>query len=161
MGKIKKMTLVKFTRDDVLKKELIIKMLNYEEQIAKSDIGKELYTNSYNNPFTSTFVEETLNRLTLTKFGYDTSDESVNNYRSIFRTYYKSPTHYDHDVINASYYMRNNRCVFYQSKKLVSGDKIPDCDIYTIGGKRTNVYSILDRNADKQKQVIIAGFSLS
>ena len=53
-------------------------------------------------------VEKMINRIVLNYFGFDTSNESVENYRTIFRTYFKSPNDYDVEVINSVHYMREN-----------------------------------------------------
>lgn len=159
MGKTKNTPTKKFTLDDVNNKELIIKMLQHEEQLAKSEVGKNLYRNPLNNPFTSLTVEKALNRLTLSDFGFENDDESVENYRLIFKTYFKSPDNYDREIINASYYMRNNKCVFFKSKKLIKGDTIPNCELYTLDNNSTSIYDIVFKN--NEKHVIVAGFSLS
>lgn len=159
MGKTNIIQLKEFTLNDANNKNLVIKMLKYEEQLAKGDFGKMMYTNPLNNPFTSLTVEKALNRKTLQEFGFDTSDTSLNNYRSIFKTYFKSPYDYDKDIIDASYYMRNNRCVFYTSKKLNINDIMPNFELYTINNTITSIYDIINKN--NVEYTIIAGFSLS
>lgn len=151
--------LKKLEKDDILNKELVIKMLKYEEELTKSEKGQNLYKNILNKPLTSLNVEKTLNRLTLSYFGFNTSDENVEMYRTIFKTYYKSAEDYDADVLNASHYMRENRCVYYTSPILNLQNKIPNCDLYLSDGKnKTSLYDII--NTDNNYTMICA-FSLS
>jgi hypothetical protein len=149
--------LEKITKKHIHDEDLVIKMLKHEEILAKGDFGKKLYTNELNNPLTSLTCEKTLNRKTLSDFGFKNDDESVEMYRSIFRTYYKSPTNYNKNVIDSSYYMRGNRCVFFTSKKLRLGDELPDCELFTIENKSLSLHDIIDED----KITVVAGFSLS
>jgi len=149
-----------FTNDDVQNKELVIKMLNYEEAITRGDIGKSLYSNTSNLPLVSLNVEHTLNRLTLTHFGFDTSDVSVATYRTIFKTYYQSPSEYDKDVLNAVHYMRENKCVYYTAPILEIGEMIPNCDLYHVDGiTKTTLYDAVKKS--DTDYTVIAAFSLS
>jgi hypothetical protein len=160
MGKKDVISLKKFTQTDVLNKNMVIEMLTYEEQLTKSEYGKELYSNTLNKPLISLNVEKTLNRLTLTQFGFNTSDESVENYRTIFKTYFKSPTNYDKDVIHSVHYMRENKCVYYTNPPLNIGDKIPNCSLYNLDGEtKTTLHDII--NKKNAKYTVIAAFSLS
>lgn len=152
--------LVPFTKNDVLNKELIIRMLKYETAIALDpNIGARLYDNTILEPLTTLNVEKILNRLTLIKFNFDATDESVKMYRTIFSNYYQSPTSYDHDVINASYYMRNNKTVFYKSTALTLNDTIPNVPIHTMEKKIVMLHEIIDNLSSTM--TIIAAFSLS
>lgn len=147
-----------FTIDDVKNKNLVIQMLNYEELITKSDTGQSLYKNKLNLPLVSLNVEKALNRLTLIHFNFDTSDESVELYRSIFKNYYRSATDYDKDVLGAVHYMRENKCVYYTKPIINIGDTIPNCDLYELDGKtKTSLYDIIN-NSD---YTLIESFSLS
>lgn len=160
MGIRDKINLKPFTLEDVKNKELVIKMLNYEEELTKSQYGKELYANSLNQPFISLNVEKSLNRLVLSNFDFDTSDESVNIYRTIFRTYYKSAHDYDKDVLDAVHYMRENKCVYYKNEYLKLGEKIPDCDLYELGGfNKTTLYDVISKF--ESEYTLLAPFSLS
>lgn len=152
--------LVPFTQDNVHNRELVINMLKYEEELTKSDYGQSLYRNPMNKPLQTLTVEKILNRLTLIHFGFDSSDESVANYRTIFRTYYKSPTDYDKEVLDSVHYMRNNKVVYYQQPPLSLGDKIPNCILYHLDG--TSETSLYDTILKKESEfTIIAAFSLS
>lgn len=150
----------KFCTKDVKNKQLVIKMLKYEEQLTKSQFGQSLYANPLNTSLTSLHVEETLNRLTLTHFGFNTSDESVEMYRTIFKTYYRSPNDYDKDVIDSVHYMRENKCVFYTSKVINIGDVAPDCELYDYKTlSKLSLYNILSQGTTIYS--IVAAFSLS
>ena len=70
--------------------------------------------------------EYKIHRLVLDKFGFHTTTEDVEMYRTIFKHYYKSPTDYDAEVLRSVTYMRENKCVYYTSRELLVGDKIPN-----------------------------------
>ena len=135
--------LIEFTEEHLLDKELVIQMLTYEEKLTKSDYGQDLYRNPLNKPFVSLTIEKALNRKVLIHFGFSPSDASVEMYRSIFRTYFNSPTDYDKDVISSVHYMRENKCVFYETPDLHLGDSIPDCPLYTLDGIPTTLFNVL------------------
>lgn len=156
MGKQKINNLNPFTINDVKNKQLVIQMLNYEEQLTKSDYGQSLYKNTLNKPLISLTIEYAINRLVLAYFEFDTTDASVAMYRTIFKTYYKSPNDYDADVLNAVHYMRENKCVYYKMPVLQIGDKIPDCVLYNLNGTETTLYDI-----PKASHTLIGAFSLS
>lgn len=159
MGVTETLSTKPFTHTDVLNRDLVIQMLKYEEQLTKSDDGQSLYRNTLNRPLVSLTIEKTLNRLTLAQFGFNTSDDSVETYRTIFRTYYRSPTNYDKEVLNSVHYMRENKCVYYKEPPLQIGDIIPNCSLYNIDGiTETTLYDIIDKSA---KYTMIAAFSLS
>lgn len=147
-----------FTHTDVLSRDLVINMLRYEDSIGRSEVGQNMYKNLFNEPRVSLNVEKALNRMTLSKFNFDTSEESLANYRTVFRTYYKGPNDYDHEVINSVYYMRNNRCVFYTEPKISVGDKIPDCTVYELDGQTpVTVHSLLKQAS----HTLFAAFSMT
>lgn len=149
-----------FTIDNVRDKQLVIEMLNYEELLTKSDQGQSLYKNVLNNPLISLTIEKTLNRMTLAHFNFNTDDISVETYRTIFRTYYRSPTDYDKDVLDAVHYMRENKCVYYKNSDLNIGDKIPDCVLSNLDGtKQTSLYTILGQQ--QSTYTMVGAFSLS
>ena len=161
MGKSKQTKSIPFTPDNVKDKELVIKMLQYETEYATSDNGQALYKNSLNNPLVSLTVEKTLNRITLSHFGFENDDTSVETFRTIFRTYYKSPDDYDEEVINASYYMKGNKCMFYKEKDIKIGDVIPNCNLCEMDGEtQTTLYDIIQKE-ENANYVLICGFSMS
>jgi hypothetical protein len=149
---------IPYTVDHIFDRQLVINMLNYEEHVATSDEGQQRYRNKLNRPTISLDNEYAFNRMTLQHFGFNTDNNSVNNYRSIFRTYYHSPDDYDKEVINASYYMRNNRCIYYTSPILHIGDVIPDCPLLELDGTtNTSLYDIISGS----RSTLICAFSNS
>lgn len=149
-----------FTTENVKDKELVIKMLQYEEQYAKSENGQALYRNSLNNPLISLTVEKTLNRITLSEFNFNTDDDSVETFRTIFKTYFRSSDDYDKDVIGASYYMRGNKCMFYKNKDIEIGEIIPNCKLSHINGTtQSDLYDIIKK--ENANYTLIGAFSLS
>ncbi|MBA43141.1 MAG: hypothetical protein CMF62_03915 [Magnetococcales bacterium] len=160
MGKRKKIELKPFTINTISNRDLVIRMLRREEEITRSEEVQESFKNVLNKPFISLDIEKMVNREVLYEFGFDTSDESVDNYRKIFKYYYKSPHDYDKEVLDSVHYMRNNRCVYYKSKPIKVGDQIPNCKIYKLDGEtKTSIYDeISDSDYDK---CIIASFSNS
>lgn len=159
MGQHDLVNLIPFTTAHVADKQLVIKMLQFETAYAKSDAGRELYATTLNKPLISLNVEKTLNRITLSEFGFDTTDESVETFRTIFKTYYKSPTDFDVDVINASYYMKGNKLMYYQMPELALGQKIPDCDLLCLDETVRTLFSAIAKMS--AKYTVIAAFSLS
>lgn len=160
MGITKNSTSKRFTRESVLNKDLVIQMLRHEEQITKSSFGQNMYRNSFNKPFVSLTVEKALNRQTLSDFGFDTSDESVEMYRTIFKQYFKTPHEYDKEVIGSVHYMRENKCVFYNREPMKFGQKIPNVNLYQLDGTtETTLHDCIGSPAPKY--TIFAAFSLS
>ena len=142
-----------FGKQDVQNRDLVIKMLKYEEELTKSDYGQSLYKNTLNKPLISLTIEKAINRLVLQHFNYEPSDESVDNYRTIFKTYYKSPFEYDKEVLDSVHYMRENKCVYYKTLPLKIGDTVPDCKLHN-----TTLYELIDKSKD---YTMVAAFSLS
>lgn len=146
-----------FTLVDVQDRDLVVAMLRHEEALARSDAGQDRYRNVFNDPNRSLTVEKSFQRATLAAFGYDTSDAGVAAYRSIFRTYFHSPDSYDAGVIASSYYMRNNRCVFYTSQELAVGEVVPNVPLLHVDGSCTTLYEQLDPT----QQSLVCAFSES
>ena len=160
MGQDKGGTYVPFTIEHIKNKDLVINMLNYEEQFTKSDAGQTMYHNPLNRPLVSLTIEKAIQRIVLIKFGFDTSDDSLANYRTIFKNYYESPEKYDKDVLNATHYMREKKCVYYIQPPLEIGQMIPDCKLYELDGKtETTLYNII--NKKQASHTLVAAFSLS
>lgn len=148
----------KFTELDLLNKDLIIKMLQYEDTLIHGEVGKKIYTDDLMLPRRSLTPEWTIHRLVLAKFGFSTDDEDVLNYRKIFLTYYNSPTDYDKDVLKSVTYMRENKCVYYTAPDINIGDSYPDCEVYKLDGKtKTTILKELG----KFKYAVIGAFSNS
>lgn len=152
-----------FTVDHVLQKPLVIDMLQYEDRMIHGDLAKAMYADPGNNPRVSMTIEYALNRLTLSHFGFDTSDRSVENYRSICKTYWKSPNEYDTDVLQSVTYMRENKLLYYQHPTIELGDCVHDqlrsCRVHKLTGSQTNLLEV--GLAVAHKHLIVAGFSLS
>lgn len=148
-------TRVPFTKEHVTDRKLIIKMLRFEDSIFKGEFGQAVYKNEYNNKLEPQFV---IQRRVLTDHGFDTSDHSLENYRSIFKHYYRSPTDYDKEVINSVVYMRENRCIYYTEPIIDIGDRLPNCDLYELDGTtKTDIYTL----AEGYNKCIVAAFSTS
>lgn len=160
MGKKEITNTKSFTKNDIVNKDLVIKMLQYEEMLTKSEYGQNLYKNILNSPLISLNVEKTINRLTLDKFGFNTTDDDVNMYRTIFRTYYSSPFDYDKDVLDSVHYMRENKCVYYKVNPLNVGDSLPNCTIYNLDGRTQIPLHDIIKKKDFN-YTLIGAFSLS
>lgn len=145
-----------FTSSDVANKELVLRMLQFEDSIIKGPIGRRIYEKTTNRHTTSQ-PEKEINMLVLSNFGFDTSKLSVQIYRTIFKHYYRSPIDYDADIMNAVVYFRENRRNFYTSPKLRVGDLLPDSVCYTIDGISTTLQQL----AGTFTKLIVAGFSMS
>ncbi len=127
-----------FTEEDLLNRELVIKMLKYEDTLINDEnFGQKIYKSEFNGKGTSLDPQFIIQRAVLSEFDFDTSDKSLLTYREIFRTYYKSPSDYDKEVLDSVTYMRENKCVYYTSPVIKIGDKIPDVNLYQIDGKTT------------------------
>jgi len=150
-----------FTESDLLNRTLVIEMLKYEDQLINDEqFGQEIYKNEFNGKGTSLDPQFIIQRSVLDNFGFDTTDESLLRYREIFRTYYKSATDYDKEVLDSVTYMRENRCVYYTSPVIKVGDKIPDVNLYKLDGKTVMGLhkDILNKESEK---TLIMSFSTS
>lgn len=151
--------MIKFTLDHTHNKELVVKMLTYEDAYGKSEEAMKIYTSKLSHPHTL-FPIYVIHKKVLTDFGFDTSDESVTNYRKIFSVFYKSPTEYDRDVINSVYYMKNNKCMFYKKPMPKVGDKITDCSILNLDGSSTTLFNAL-HSISNAEYYFMCSFSMS
>jgi hypothetical protein len=148
-----------FTQQNVKDKNLVLKMLSFEDEYGKSNTVKNMYRDELLYHHRDLTITYAIHRYVLDKFGFDTSDESVENYRSIFLNYYNSPSDYDNDVISSVYYMKYNKCVFYDKPLLNIGDVIIDCKLLDINGGDTTLFSIL--NDSHFEHAFIGAFSNS
>lgn len=138
-----------FTETELSNRDLVIRMLKWESEYMCSPEGQQRYKMIGSGQFTSLDNEYAFNRRVLREFGFKTDDANVANYRRIFRTYYHSATDYDDEVIQASHYMRSNRCVFYTSPEIHPGDQIPDVPLLTSGPEQIPI-SLYDAIRDYQ-----------
>lgn len=161
MGKIEKKVIgsnqdyVPFTEQTLMNRDLIIRMLKHEDQIILGEIGKKIYSDPSYEVSESLFSEFVIHRMVLSKFGFNTSDDSVLNYRKIFKTYYKSPKSFDNEVMQSVSYMRENKCVYYTEKDINIDEIIDDCRLYDLDGNMTTIIESLG----DFKLAFVAGFS--
>jgi len=161
MGKTnkKKNVGIPITMQHVSDKNLIIDMLKYENDIILGPIAKEMYSDPLFKPMISLTPEYSIHRKVLLHFGFDTTDQSVENYRNIFKYYYRSPNDYDKDVLSSVVYMRENKCVYYTKPVINCGDIIPDCILYNLDGKTTTtLYETLGHDFE---YAFVAAYSTS
>ena len=158
MGLKNKTVSIPFSINTINDRDLIIQMLKHEDEIIFSEYGQNIYKEKDNNAFSSLMPEYAINRKVLSDFGFDTSDDSVENYRKIFSHYYKSANDYDAEVLSSVVYMRENRCVYYSAPIINVGDTIPDCELYNLDGEtKNNIKNILG----EFDHAFICGFSSS
>jgi hypothetical protein len=147
-----------FSPTQISQRDLIIKMLQYEDNLYLSEYGQNLLRDR-GNQTSSLLGAKTIQMLTLDNFGFNTNEDSLKNYRKIFSFYYKTPWDYDANVLNSVFYMRENKCVYYTTKKLYVGDMLPNLSVYNLDGKtKRNLVEILNNDFD---YAIVAAFSLS
>lgn len=157
MGLEKK--LISFGQTQILNKELILKMLKYEDKLFLSDSGQK-FLNEYGNNTTSLEGSKSIQRRTLNNFGFESTDLDLNNYRKIFHHYYNDSENYDLDILNSVYYMRENRCLYYKSPPLKKNQIIPNLNIFGLDGlTHYDLHQLIkSKNYDK---TFLAAFSLS
>jgi hypothetical protein len=132
MGKID--NLVDFTKEHIKNRDLIISMLKYEDSIILGKVADKIFKSGVFELFNNLETTFIFHRLTLNKFNFNSDDNSISNYRQIFKYYFKSPTDYDKEVINSVSYMRENRCIFFTEDKLNKDDIIPDVELFHLNG---------------------------
>lgn len=159
MGKLDNTNFVPFTSGHIKNKQLVLSMLQYEDNFGKSDRGLNFYRTNLLQPRHTLNAIYAVHKCVLSHFGFDTSNESVTNYREIFRNYYKSPTDYDNDVISSVYYMRGNKCIFYNKHKLIEGELMIDCNLLNLNGEKTTLFDEL--NKYNSNYYIVGAFSNS
>lgn len=146
-----------FTKDHVNDRDLVIKMLKHETGIATGEWGQQRYRDPGSGTSVSLDNEYAFNRRTLHDFGFNTSDEDVLTFRTIFKNYFKGPDDYDKEVIDSSYYMKNNRCVYYQAEPLANGDLLPNCRLYKLDGTTaTDLHSAIRGSSGASRGLICA-----
>ena len=155
--KVKSYLLKDFNMDHVLNRDLVIRMLKFEDLVIHSDLGKSIYNDDSFEHFSSLEAMYTIHRYVLNEFGFKTTDKDVANYRKIFATYYKSPTDYDKEVLNCVTYMRENKCVYYAGRDFNIGNKFEDVSIHELDGK--TITSLLSKINKDDEYTFLSGFS--
>lgn len=149
MGQSPLTELSDFTGSHVKDRDLIIKMLKYEDSLIHNDVGMMYKTPSY-LPSQSLNVEWAVQRLVLTHFGFSNSDDDVLNYRKIFRKYYKNPLEFDREVLDSVSYMKHNKCVYYTQPVIKTGDVVRDqlhtCHVLAPHCCRVNLLNTVDQS---------------
>lgn len=159
MGKGDIVNLLPFTLNEVKNRDLIIRMLEYEDSLIHGEVGQQIYGNPIYKPRVSLFPEYSIHRLVLSKFGFTTSERDVANYRSIFSHYFRSHDDYDAQVLSSVTYMRENKCVYYKQPQINVGDQLPNCRLYEINGiTETTLHEKLGHDF---RYMFVGGFSNS
>ena len=148
-----------FIDDDIKNRDLILKMLKYEDEIIHGDIGKSLYDNESYEHYSSLETTYVIHIMTLNAFGFKTNDDDIQNYRKIFKFYYNSPTDYDKEVIESVTYMRENKCIYYTAKNYDIDDTFENIELYDLTGK--NKVNLFDKIDLKDNYTIVGAFSNS
>ncbi len=153
-----------FGPEQVKDKALVLEMLGYEDTLIHGEEAQATYKAFRAMGHHSMDVERMTGRQTLAHFGYSTDDDSLANYRTINRSYYKSPTDYDPDVLKAVTYLRANRCLRYLLPLPSLGDTCPNPVIHPYNplldrcGPPQALHSFFDLSKSKR---IVAAFSSS
>ncbi len=154
MGLLEGPSLGPFTKKHIFDKELVLKMLSYEDAYIFSPEGQDLYSSFGFQRFTSSEPEFSTARRTLSHFGFDTDDESLSNYRHINANWYKGPHpgQHDPDIMAAVVYLRANKCLRYTLPKPCRGEVIPnpvvfsyDFETMSLETKPLVLHSVLDQ----------------
>ncbi len=148
-----------FTPADVHNRDLVLAMLRYEDSLFLGPRGQHLFKDASFEHLSNLETYYTFHRATLAKYGFQTTDKDVEMYRTIFRTYYNSPTEYDAEVLNAVCYMRENKCVYYKDPTPSVGDPAPDVALATLEGAPTTLHATLA--SLPHKYVFVGAFSNS
>lgn len=158
MGRGEQRNLIPFTREHLKDRELVIKMLKYEDSIIHGEEGDKIYREIFSGATTSFDPEFTINRMTLSHFDFDTSNQSVKNYRGICGQYYRGPTDYDEEVLNCITYLRENKCLYFTLPEVNVGDKLPDVPLFEADGEtKTTLYNVIER--DQRSMTVVGAFS--
>lgn len=160
MGKQK--LLKDFTPSDIANRDLILAMLQYENKLFFSEEGQRVMAEPGMNNLTSLEGSKTVQRLTLNHFGFNSAEQDLSHYRTIFHHYYHSAFDYDEEILSSVFYMRANRCLYYKTPELERGDTVPDCELYNIDTNSScRLYDILADPDKSRPKTILAAYSLS
>lgn len=158
MGKGIEKNVVPFTREHLKNRDLVMRMLKYEDSIIHGKEGEMIYREMFSGATTSFDPEFTINRMTLSHFNFDTEDTSVKNYRGICGQYYHGPTNYDKEVLDCITYLRENKCLYFTAPDVGVGDKLPNVTLYEADGvTETTLYNVIER--DQRSTTIVGAFS--
>lgn len=154
-----KKNLISFNLTHIQNRELILKMLKYEDELFLSDSGQK-FLNIYGNNTTSLEGSKSLQRKTLNNFGFESGELDLGNYRKIFNYYYNDSKNYDFEILNSVYYMRENRCLYYKSPPLKKNQIIPNLNVFGLDGiTQYDLYQLI--KSKNYNKTILAAFSLS
>lgn len=132
-------------------KSTIISMLKEEEKIRYSKPIQEVYTEQFylmeSDPDVKRVnIESEIQKFILNKFGYSTTQNSIDNYHKIPSTYF-----HDEEVRNASFYIRLN---IFQYSPVKIGDDIINTKLIDYASKQ--YVNLIDLETSKPL-VILAG----
>jgi hypothetical protein len=156
MGKLPQPLAEPFTEDHLLDRNLIIQLLQCEDEFSKSAEAIEMMRSFGKHDLKPIYA---MHRFALSMHGFNTSDQSVENYRKIFKTYFRSPDDYDRQVIDSVHYMRSNKCVFYKSPLINIGDQMIDVPLIQLDGTETTLFNVL--KTKQFQHAFVGGFSTS
>lgn len=154
-----KNNLISFDETHIGDKNLILKMLKYEDELFLSEQGQQFLAD-YGKNTKSLEGSKSIQRITLNNFGFESTEQDLKKYRTIFHHYYKSSLDYDPDILNSVYYMRENKCLYYKTKPIELGIQIPNVNVYGLNGITKYDLHQLIRSKNYSK-TILAAFSLS
>ena len=154
-----------FTENDILNRELILRVLKYEDELYLSEQGQTIMRDVCKNNIFSLDGGKTIQRMTLQYFGYSSTLEDLKHYRTIFHHYYNSPKDYDKEILASVFYMRENRLLYYTTPKLEVGDNAINTELLELeleGQNIDNATTLFDVMLEyPNKKHIICAFSLS
>jgi hypothetical protein len=154
-----KNNLISFEKTHIKDRDLILRMLKYEDELFLSNEGQN-FLHQYGMNTTSLEGSKSIQRKTLNNFGFESTEQDLKKYRTIFQHYYKSSFDYDSDILNSVYYMRENKCLYYKTKPIELGIQIPNTNVYGLDGITQYDLHQLIRSKNYSK-TILAAFSLS
>jgi len=154
-----KKNLISFDETHISNRNLILKMLKYEDELFLSKQG-QTFLHEYGMNTTSLEGSKSIQRMTLNNFGFESTEQDLKKYRTIFDHYYVNSLNYDEHVLNSVYYMRENKCLYYKSKPIELGIQIPNLNVYGLDGTtQYNLHQLI--RLKNYSKTILAAFSLS
>lgn len=139
-----------FQIEDLRNRDLILKMLKYEDELYLGEYGQNCFRSKYNERLHPHYH---IQRKVLNDFNFTTTDESLKLYREIYHTY---PD--DKEIHDSVVYLRENRCLKYTAPKININDIFPNTVVYGLDGKTEyDLYSIMK----PYEKVVVGAFSTS